>query len=495
MRQQSVHTKTGLDRNRKAIPDGRRWPNVLSATGILALILSFGATAESVWAQQVTVHPGNDIQALVSSHSPGTRFSITSGVYRLQSVKPKDGDSFIGESGAVLSGATVLDSYNHQNQYWVANVNVRQEGDYRGQCNQDRPACKFPQDLFIDDTPLQRVTSLSDVSAGKWYLDAGQGKAYFSDDPNGHKVEISLIPQAFYGVAKNVTIQGLTIEKYADVAGDGAIGGQAQGGHGKDWIVRDNLIQFNHGMGIRVSDGMQVLNNKILHNGQMGLGGSGEGVVIDGNEIAYNNYAGYNYGWEAGGSKFTHTTNLIVRNNYAHDNIGPGLWTDIENTNALYEHNRTNGNKEAGILHEISYHAVIRDNTIENDGFSASGKTAPWYGGGIVITASQDVEIYGNTVTDCMNGIVGLQANRTSATNNSAYLLRNLYVHDNIITQQAGIAAGIVKSGSIDNSIFTTWHNRFVNNTYHLASSNGKYFEWMNTPQTQSTWQGQGQGN
>ena len=36
----------------------------------------------------------------------------------------------------------------------------------------------------------------------------------------------------------------------------------------------------------------------------------------------------------------------------------------------LYEGNHTSGNKAAGIVHEISFDAIIRYNTVENDGFS-----------------------------------------------------------------------------------------------------------------------------
>ena len=42
----------------------------------------------------------------------------------------------------------------------------------------------------------------------------------------------------------------------------------------------------------------------------------------------------------------------------------------------------------AGILEEISQDAVIRNNIVEHDGYASSRLTSPWYGGGIVITAS-----------------------------------------------------------------------------------------------------------
>ena len=470
---------------------GQKLTALLSA-GVTALVVAVIAAKafSSSNGTEVTVHPGDNIQKLVKAHPPGTSFSISPGIYRLESISPKDGDSFLGQPGAVLSGAEVLTSFTRKDSYWMASVSVKSQGAYRGECDQDHPACIFPEDLFMDDVPLQRVASASAVAPGKWYLDYGTGGVYLADDPHGHKVEISLIPYAFSGPARSVTIRGLTVEKYADVAGDGAIGGRAANGRQiAGWVVQDNVIKFNHGMGVRVGDGMQVLSNKIINNGQMGLGGSGDNILVAGNEIAYNNYAGYKYGWEAGGCKFTFTKGLVVRDNFSHNNKGPGLWTDIENHDALYEHNRTTANQEAGILHEISYHAVIRDNTIEKDGFDGPGKDSPWHGGGLVITGSANVEVYGNTVTDCMNGIVGLQPDRKNASGD-AYSLRDLYVHNNVITQDTGTAAGILASRAFGNAVFASWGNRFSDNTFHLANSQGKYFEWNNASETFAMWRG-----
>lgn len=452
----------------------------------MAIVMHPTTTLSST--DKVMVHPGQDIQSLVAASPAGTVFSIAPGLYQLQSIRPKDGDSFIGEPGAILSGAKALTDFTHMGQYWVANIAVNSQATYRGVCDKLHPACMFPQDLFVNDAPLERVDHLSEVGIGKWYLNYGKGKVYLGENPGSRKVEISLIAHAFYGSAKNVTIRGLTIEKCADVAGDGAIQGESMSGAlSQGWVIQDNVIKLNHGMGIRLGNQMQVLNNKVISNGQMGLGGSGNGILVADNDIAYNNYAGYKYGWEAGGTKFTFTRGLVVRDNFVHNNNGPGLWTDIENHDTLYEHNRTTDNKEAGILHEISYHAVIRDNTIENDGFAFPGKTAPWYGGGIVITASQNVEVFDNSVSGCMNGIVGLQPDR-KGRNGEPYLLRNLDVHNNVITQNTGIALGILASPVLGDRVFTSWNNRFSNNIFHLASENGKYFDWMSARRSLAQW-------
>jgi hypothetical protein len=231
-----------------------------------------------------------------------------------------------------------------------------------------------------------------------------------------------------------------------------------------------------------------VLHNKLLRNGELGVGGMGSNEVVDGNEIAFNNYAGYDYRWEGGGAKFALNKNIVVRNNYSHDNDGPGLWTDIESENALYEHNHTKSNREAGILHEISYHAVIRYNNIEDEGVNDFHKSGPWWGAGIIVAAASNVEIYGNTVTNCLNGIVGLQAERGHSTTGMPFLLQDLNVHDNVITQSQGTAAGILSWRQMGEAIFDSRNNRFTNNQYHFVESDGKYFAWKGRQLSYTEW-------
>jgi hypothetical protein len=440
--------------------------------------------------QGVTIHPDDNIQSQVEQHGTGTTFALSPGVYRQQSITPKNGDSFIGEPGAILTGAKLLASFKPQEGLWVAMENIRRV-DAPGKCLPDHPACAFPEDLFVDDVPLQRVASLSDVIPGKWYLDYDAGKIYLADNPSGRKIEISLTPRAFNGSASNVTIRGLIIEKYAPVAQFAAIENYTSDQDPpKQWVVAGNEVRLCHGAGVKLGAGGQLLGNKIHHNGQIGVLGRGRDVLVEDNEIAYNNFAGYDYNWEAGGTKFLFTENLMVRNNYVHDNRGPGLWTDGDNHDVVYEHNRLTGNLIAGIFHEISFRAVIRYNTIEKDGINPRGGA---YGACIFVSASADVEVLGNNLTACRNGVIGFQADRGSSPKNGRpYLLQNLYVHDNIITQTTGIAAGIMRTNKSDNSIFTGSNNRFENNTYNLADPKGKYFQWMDADRSTAEWQGFG---
>jgi hypothetical protein len=140
--------------------------------------------------------------------------------------------------------------------------------------------------------------------------------------------------------------------------------------------------------------------------------GLGSNILVEGNEIAFNNDAGFYYPWEAGGTKFLFTTNLIIRNNYSHDNRGPGLWTDYNNYYVTYESNRSARNGDFGIAHELGGDATIRYNVVENMGPSEFHATRLWNNGAIALIMSRRANVYGNTLINNTAGIVALRDTR-----------------------------------------------------------------------------------
>ncbi len=526
-----------------------RFASVVTVGGI-SLLLTFGSVLLGASpAKEVVLQPGDNVQQLVERNPAGTTFHFKAGLYRGVSIVPKDRDTFIGDPGTILNGAQVL-RFERRGQYWVAAGQTnpdeeavmrmglpvqipggggqggprgqggggrggfggfggprgfgwpgggqrRQGGggqrggptqrEYRGRCQPEYPLCIFPEDVFVDDLPIVRVEHQEELGPGHWWSDSSAGEIYLADDPTGKKVELGTTRKAFSGDAHDVTIRGLIVEKYAQPAGEAAIDGK----NADNWVVDQNEVRWNHGVGIRAGNGWKVLNNKTHHNGDCGMGGNGKDILVEGNEMYKNNYAGYWPGWEAGGAKFVLTENLVIRNNFSHDNIGPGLWTDINNKNTLYEGNRTTNNTE-GIFHEISFKAIIRNNTIWNDGNNTYGHHDG--DAGILIGESRDVEVYGNTVTNCRAGILGRQLNRNQDAQQyhmpEPYQIHNLYVHDNVITQDAGVALGILKPAPhMSDDVFSRWNNRFENNTVKLGDPNAKAVMWNNDRYTLSEFQ------
>jgi hypothetical protein len=439
---------------------------------------------------QVEVYPGANIQALVDRYSSGTVFLIQPGLYRNQTIVPKNWDSFVGLQGAILSGATVITGFKFVSPFWEAVIPLV-ETDPKGGCIEGHPLCGYPEELYFDGKRFQRVPLREFLGSGRFclgYTTKTTATIFMVNNPVGHTVEITTTRHAFYGSARNVMIKGLIIEKYANHAQSGAIHAQQDPGPASQgWIIEQNEVRYNHGTGIWSGLASHILNNKVHHNGQMGIEADYNNVLVQGNEISYNNQAGYKWGWGAGGAGFHFTQNLIVRSNYVHDNMGPGLHTDGDNYYVTYEYNRTANNVMAGIFHEISFNAVIRYNTIDNDGFSSRGSSL-WWGAGILILASSNVEIHDNTVTNSMNGIGIQQTSRGSSTSGVPYLAKNISVHNNVITQRTGAAAGIVKGQTFDNSIFTSWNNHFQSNKYELNDLDGNYYFWINQPMNPGSW-------
>ncbi len=364
-------------------------------------------TSTSTGCAGVQLRPGDSIQQAVDAHPAGTTFCLAAGTYRRQHVRPKHGNSFIGEPGAVLDG---------------------------------------------------------------------EGAATL----------------AFDRTADHVTIRGLTIQHYANPAQVGAIqaGGHNPADSRTGWVVEDNVVQRNAGMGIRIGSDMVVRNNRILRNEQLGIGGIGDRTVVEGNEIAYNNpNRAFDPGWEAGGSKFVLTNDLVVRGNHVHSNVGPGLWTDWRNTNTLYEQNLVEGNTGEGIFHEVSYAATIRHNTVRRNGL---GHRSWCYGSGILVAHSSDVTVQGNVVEDNWNGITAIQQARGD------HKLRNLHVTGNtiVVTQRYardgsgnGAYAAAVCDDTGDTSVFTSSNNRFTANSYRLVDADTGWWEWRGR-RTWSGWRG-----
>jgi parallel beta-helix repeat protein len=430
----------------------------------------------------VKVPVGTLSQALLDSKPPGTRFALEPGLHRLTSaLRPRPNQRILGYPGAILSGSKPLSGWVKDGNRWFVTGQTQRLPESSGGsypiCTVDDPLCGKTEDVFRDDQPLRQVESLAKLRSGTFFFDYANSRIYVADDPNGHRFETTVTPQAFDGGGTGVVLANLVVEKFGNKAQTGAISNGGQPG----WTVSHCEVRLNHGVGVFVGQGSKILGNKIHHQGQLGIAGNGSDILVEGNEIAYNNVGGYDPGWEAGASKWVGTTNLVVRKNWSHHNVGHGLWTDIDNRNTLYEDNLVEDNQRIGIIHEISYEAVIRNNTIRRNG---RGRLA-WDvdGAGLVIANSRGVDAYANTVSDNATGIVILHSPRgnwDTADND---------VHDNTIKMSQGWS-GLIRTDNAnpDHDLFTRKNNRFQNNTYHVPDPTGAYWDWLNSRRTWSEW-------
>ena len=136
---------------------------------------------------------------------------------------------------------------------------------------------------------------------------------------------------------------------------------------------------------------------------------------------------------------------------------------------------------------------MIRNNVVKGNGFRHPVNDDVW-GSGIFVDQSRDVQIYNNTVEDNAAGITAVQEPAGAACSYGTPEIANLFVHDNTIVQQSGIAAGLRLWNESDQAYYTSMHNRWADNDYTLGdAANGLHFYWANAKMESSSWQSYGQ--
>ena len=266
----------------------------------------------------------------------------------------------------------------------------------------------------------------------------------------------------------DVVVKGIKFQNFTDEAVHA----------GWSWLIADNEIRTSR-IGVGVNDGTVLRNNYIHHNAQYGLsGGPTSNVLIEGNEVAYNNTSnscGGSCSGNAGASKIVGSSagswSITWRGNWVHDNTGPGIWADGNVHTSLYENNVAENNSGPGILVEISWDAIIRTNTVRNNSSDMAGKSC-WWGGQILVNTSQNYDIYGNTISSAAgsNGICLVDATRPDTAPFPTYLA-NISVHHNTVHLSGAAATGLV--GNSARSI------KFDNNTYRVAIASSASWAWF----------------
>ncbi len=408
--------------------------------------------------------PGANVQAAVDASPAGTTFRFASGTYRGLHFEPKQDDQFIGDpgGGTVLSGAIVLNGWAASGRYWThTNLPAPLRGKVVAGSN---PLASNLNDLFVDNVLYHRVADVSQVAAGTWYFDPKTNAAVVATNPVGHIVEYS-INQSLISAndkATGVLIRDLTVEKYATDAQTAPVHGIHR------WRVINLTSTQNHGVGLNIGSGTIVQGGHFNHNGQIGINGwQANDTQILGAEMAGNNYAGYNTAWEAGGLKLAGSSHVVISGNNVHDNIGQGLWSDIDDRDFTYANNVVSNNTGNGIMYEISFGTTsIQNNTVTCNG-----------GAGIYISNSSGVDVSGNIIlvgpanSPGSNGAAG--AGGIDVINdfrdpgpNGPYQASDNSIHDNVITHQGDTAQ--------DGTFVYRWtapSNKFDHNIYHVENA------------------------
>jgi parallel beta-helix repeat protein len=249
-------------------------------------------------------------------------------------------------------------------------------------------------------------------------------------------------------------------------------------------LIDDNEVRYNR-FGISVNSNQTISNNFIHDNGQYGIsGGPLSNLIIENNELSFNNTLKLDPNNDAGGSKIVGSQSgtyfVTWRNNHIHDNYGRGIWSDGNVHNSIYEKNLIENNWGAGILHEISWDVTISENTLRNNNrFELNLGKSCWHSAQIVANNSQNMTITNNTVEAIGSNAICLK--NTTRISGSVFpqALGNISVTNNIVKFRGEVSNGVVGD---------TWPSNisFNGNTYYIDVLANPDFNYMG----QTDWQG-----
>ena len=403
---------------------------------------------------------GRSLQAEIERTPPGATLLVAPCVYREQIVVDKP-LTLKGRPGAEITGTDVWRRWRKMGRYWVSERSVPRFPQTAVRCMPGTRRCLWPEQVFLDGRPLRQVAE--NPHPGQFALDPGR-RVLLGDDPDGHRVEVTVRRYWVLGKASGVTIEGFIMRGAANGGRTGALMNRmSPGGKGyADWTVKDNKLSDAHGAVISLSKapGLKILDNDIYRGGQMGILNTGRGELIKGNAVHDNNTEGFDTGWEAGGMKTSHASEVILTSNTFYRNEGSAVWFDIDSTHNTISGNRIYDNTGFGIHYEISSHGEISGNVLWNNGWG----TPRWVlGSAIASSNSSVVDIHDNMLAWNADGISVIGVDRGRQTWNDVHDVR---VRRNVIVM------GRPRRGVVGDRFALAWLQGDVRGMFRPGSGN-----------------------
>src|SRR6266446_2209700 len=225
--------------------------------------------------------------------------------------------------------------------------------------------------VFIRDGTLLDAIHLRPVSAkdrlqpGNFFHDTADSTLYVwlsdSDDPNKHKVEAAVRAAWMKLMGSHIIVRGLQMRHASTLA---IANWAACNIYGEGSRLENCVITWGDFVGVSLNGKQHSLIRCLVAcHGNSGIGGNGEGHLIDGCRVIYNNIDRYDPSWHCGGAKLIPKFNKgrIVGNEFAY-NVGPGLWLDESCNDNRIERNFCHDNEGSGIMVEVSAGNLVLNN-------------------------------------------------------------------------------------------------------------------------------------
>ncbi|AYD89601.1 DUF1565 domain-containing protein [Actinomyces sp. 2119] len=405
--------------------------------------------------------PLRTLSAALQAASHGDVIELADGTYREGELVVSTSVTVRAAAGAspVLSGAVVPSSWTQADGRWTTSADMVR---FCQVCTENADPAEegmaaYPEQVFVDGQPLTQVTSRAEVTASTFYVEdpepvtlrqSGNNRAGYNAsphtgasyvigvDPQEHHVEVVQHSRAISVSADDVTLRGLTVEKYSPVQrwdyADPQIG-TATGGAmvvttSDRAVVEDSVFRYSAaGTALAVSggSGSTVTGSRFERNGGVGLGvNSSSNVTVEGNVFTSNNTAGFiTTGCGAyctiGDTKVTHSTavrfafNTVDYSGAEADASDPTVFRTDRRVGVWFDEGVIGSqvlgnyfvNVPVAVFNEVSSGNLVASNLIEGAGI------------GVHISGSDSTKVWNNTVSHALTSIVVQEDSRSDGCN------------------------------------------------------------------------------
>jgi hypothetical protein len=268
-------------------------------------------------------------------------------------------------------------------------------------------------------------------------------------------------------------------------------------------VIQDAVFTANGQMGCLIHGSVTASHCSFTNNGRYGVAGGGASGGMGNPTIEYclidnNNTSQFAPDFDAGGTKFTYTNNMIVRYNWIKNNFGFGVWHDGTNMRLSCHNNVSENNLFAGFFYEISYGGTVYEHNYAAGNAIGNGTwpAGQYNGGAILVSCSPcDATGYNNNVAGQEGpNITGeiryndLDTPASGSPNGIALIdhafhfegkCRNWYVHHNRIFHRGNTngRTGLFDLGNANLITQPAANNHFDFNEYHVVTTGTTYYE------------------
>lgn len=417
---------------------------VAAFSGLLAcVLLGIGFSATPADAATTCTE---SLQQRIDAASPGEVVTAEPCIYR-ERIEINKPITIQGQEGTEIRGSDVFGSWRKRRSdgRFVSSRSLPRLPETMGRihCMPNTIRCHQPEQVFLSGVEL---TQASGNKPGRKRFSLTSDRRVILGtriDPREKIVEVSTRREWVVGTAaaRNVTIDNVDMSHAANSGRTAALlnrPSQTDLTHaGSNWTIKNSTLAHAHGAIISLKGGPvghQILNNRILFGGQIGIHGVAPGSTISDNEIASNNTERYcpnakcGIG-ETGGIKVTQSSDVTVQGNFVHDNFGHGIHFDGNTRDNTITDNRIYDNARMGIQYEVSSNALIARNQVIDNGDLVYESTRNY---SINVLVSSDVEVSDNVVSGPSTGI-NVGAHYREGIDST---VSGVYVHDNTIVSQ-----------------------------------------------------------